>query len=478
MAGRSAGRLFKAGRLRRGIAEFLPFPLLMTAAFCAVAVLVASLDRREGAPALRAFAGRVVPASSATEFVGVVAASLMTVTSITFPVLLIAVQQTASSLGAVVFDQYLRRRANQAYAGYFVGATAFSFVVLAFGDAGSPPVLGAFAALLLTVGSLVALLLLIHSTVDQMRPECVVSSIHELALRAHEGELRLLAGTRRERRSEPGSQGRDVPTPTGGYVVSIDARALAGVAGAAGPGAEVLLPCQLGTYLASGETVATIVGVAAQDDRFDARTLSAVAFDDTRRVEMDSGYSIAQLETIAWTTATSAQSPYTAGAAIHQLRDLVARWSAAEEDARTTALGSPEPLPVVYATGAIERVVRGLGELLTASSQSRQSSTAALLVTSFAHALPRLRTDYYRDQLLRSLDAALPSLTAQVGSPALVDALAGLEDALAAAGRSTRGVRQVRAVLRAATEDLIPDPSTLHELRVAGGPGTSEAREV
>ncbi|MEK6345716.1 MAG: hypothetical protein V4737_18045, partial [Curtobacterium sp.] len=77
-----------------------------------------------------------------------------------------AVQQTSSFLGAVVFDQYLRRRANQVYVGYFVGATAFSFIVFACAGSGAPPVIGAFAALVLTAGCLVALPLLIYSTVE------------------------------------------------------------------------------------------------------------------------------------------------------------------------------------------------------------------------------------------------------------------------------------------------------------------------
>ncbi len=37
----------------------------------------------------------------------------MTMISITFSVLLLAVQQTASSLGPVVFDQFLRRLSDQ-----------------------------------------------------------------------------------------------------------------------------------------------------------------------------------------------------------------------------------------------------------------------------------------------------------------------------------------------------------------------------
>jgi uncharacterized membrane protein len=125
------GKLFKVGRLRRGFSEFLALPLIIAVLFCCAAALLAFWDNQGTAPGVRRIVAAMIPASGATAFVGVVAASLMTITSITFTVLLIAVQQTSSFLGAVVFDQYLRRRANQVYVGYFVGATAFSFIVLA-----------------------------------------------------------------------------------------------------------------------------------------------------------------------------------------------------------------------------------------------------------------------------------------------------------------------------------------------------------
>ncbi len=79
---------------------------------------------------LRDVARTLVPGPGAVDFVAAVATSLLTVTSITFSVLTLAVQQTASSLTAVVFDQFLRRTSNQVYFGFFVGLTAFTFIVL------------------------------------------------------------------------------------------------------------------------------------------------------------------------------------------------------------------------------------------------------------------------------------------------------------------------------------------------------------
>jgi uncharacterized membrane protein len=477
MRGAFVGRLFKVGRLRRGMVEFLLLPLVIAALFCAAAVLLAFWDNQGSIPAVRHAASVIIPASGATAFIGAVAASLMAVTSITFSVLLIAVQQTSSYLGAGVFDQYLRRRANQVYIGYFVGATAFSFITFASAGSGSPPMMGAFAALLLTVGSLVTLLLLIHSTVDQMRPECVVSAIHDLAVSAHESELFLLTGTRRERRTAPEVEGRIVTTRTGGYLVDIDVQALADIARSAGAEVEMFLPCELGAYLELGETAVTIVGLAATDDRFDARTCSAFTLDDTRRVEVDSGYSIDKLENIAWMAASSAQSPSTASAAIHQMRDLIGRWAILEEETLDTPRDAREPLPVVYTGGGIERVISGFGALLIGSSLSRQADVAALLITSFAHALPRLHSQHHQDELIRTLDAALPSVTQHAEAPVLVDALAELVDALTIAGRSARRVQQVQAILHAATERLLPDPSALQEdAAVEGAPRTTSTQ--
>jgi hypothetical protein len=204
---RSSGGQHEAGRFRRGIAEFLRLPLLITLGFAVVGVLDLSAG---GDSALRGMVGAVVPGDGASSFVSAAATSIVTVTSITFSVLLLAVQQTASALTPVVFDQFLRRTANQVYFGFFVGLSVFSFLVLAMGRQDPAPVYGAALTLVLIVAAMVVLLLLIHGSIDQMRPQSVVRSIHELALRARERELVLLGRTRSERRSDPGTQERGV----------------------------------------------------------------------------------------------------------------------------------------------------------------------------------------------------------------------------------------------------------------------------
>ena len=68
--------------------------------------------------------------------------------------LLLAVQQTASNLSPVVFDQFLRRKANQAFVGFFIGLVLFSYVVMAAVKDPTPPILGAAFATVLTVVAL------------------------------------------------------------------------------------------------------------------------------------------------------------------------------------------------------------------------------------------------------------------------------------------------------------------------------------
>jgi uncharacterized membrane protein len=458
---RSSGGLHEAGRFRRGVAEFLRIPFVLTAGFCLAAAGVAVLDGLGGTGPVGRLAGMVVDGGNASNFLSAVATSLLTVTSITFSVLLVAVQQTASSLTSVVFDQFLRRRANQVYFGFFVGVTAFCFVVLGLARTKPAPVLGALAALVLTIAALVVLLLLIHSTIDQMRPQSVVRSIHELALRARERELGLLGGTRAERRSPEDAPARAVPVLDSGYVVSIDFERLARVArDAGGDEGEVLVEARLGEYVIFGDPVARVVGADPEDDRYDREVLLSFGFDDIRDVRLESGYSIDQLENIAWSTSTSAgQSPNTATAAIRALRDLVGRWLVAGERDRSDRADRPETLPVVYIDGAVERVFDALATLVVGSAESRQAQTTAELLFGFAGLLPRLESRGDHEIFDRALDPVLGSVIQQAEVPRLRDALTALGKAMDDAGHDAARVREVQRLLREATVRLLPKAS-------------------
>jgi uncharacterized membrane protein len=84
-----------------------------------------------------------------------IATTLVTVTAIIFSVLLLAVQQTASTLSPVIFDQFAGRRRNHAFFEFFLRLTRYACVVLLAVRGHTPPVLGARIATLLTANALI-----------------------------------------------------------------------------------------------------------------------------------------------------------------------------------------------------------------------------------------------------------------------------------------------------------------------------------
>jgi len=477
---RSSGGMHEAGGLRRGIAEFLRVPFLIALLACGLGVLVAIAD---GLPAdrsvVRRIAENIVPAHGSTDFVAAVATSLLTVTSITFSVLLLAVQQTASSLTPVVFDQFLRRRSNQVYFGVFVGLTAFTFLVFGLAQPKQPPVYGGVLTLLFTIVALVALLMLIHSTIDQMRPETVVRSIHELALRARESELKMLGYTRAESHSDQSSPARPVRVPDSGYVVSVDIERLTQVAGRVGADAEIIVESRIGDYVVFDDVVARVVGCDPGDDSYDLDVRLAFVLDDIRDVDAESGYAIDQLQNIAWATGTSAeQSPNTATTAIRALRDLVTRWLIGGERDRSDWTDEPER-PVVYRDGAVGRILEALGTLLVATAESRQAQTCAELLGAFASLAPRLASESDVVIFERALDTALPAVIQHAEIPSLAASLEVLQRALEDAGRDASRIREVRELLTEATRRLLPKASDEPEAAHPGinTPKGNEPRE-
>jgi len=243
-------------------------------------------------------------------------------------------------------------------------------------------------------------------------------------------------------------------------VVTVDVRALADVAAAAGAGVEVIVEGTLGQYMIFDDVIARLVGVAATDGSWDDRVRAAFGLDDIRDVHAESGYATDQLENIAWAAASSAQqSPQTAMVAVRALRDLLTRWLQAGERDRSDRADQPEELPVVYLDGVTPRVMGSLSTVVVASAESRQAQTCAELVRAFAGVLPYLRTDDEHRLFHDSLDAVLPSVIQHAETLRLQEALRWLERAIAEHGRDATRVVEVRHLLAEATRRLLPKAS-------------------
>jgi uncharacterized membrane protein len=276
--------------------------------------------------ALRGVFGELIGKQAASTTLEAVATGLVTVTSITFSVLLLAVQQTASNLSPVVFDQFVRRKTNQVFLGLFVGLALYAYVVMAAVQDSTPPIIGAFLATGLTVVALACLLFLVYSTIDQMRPRNVMRQLHDRAARAHDRERRLIRITRREPTSTLPVRAVHLST-TFGYVESIDVEAIAAaLRRTASDQAEVQLHVNVGTDVAIGDPIASVRhddDAAAEQVR---RTLAgAVVLSPAPDLDFDARAGITDLGNIAWTSgSTSKQNPAIAAQALHALRDLAA----------------------------------------------------------------------------------------------------------------------------------------------------------
>ncbi|MGH8522163.1 MAG: DUF2254 family protein [Gammaproteobacteria bacterium] len=100
--------------IRHAFAEFLLFPTCIITAFLLLATLTSFIDRGNivWLERIRSLLETYVfsDAKGTSELLSTVASGLITVTTLTTSLLLIALQQAASSLTHQVYDQYQRRR--------------------------------------------------------------------------------------------------------------------------------------------------------------------------------------------------------------------------------------------------------------------------------------------------------------------------------------------------------------------------------
>lgn len=172
-------------------------------------------------------------AKATTDLLSTIAGGIITVTSITISLLLLALQQVAGSLTAEVYDQFLRRRHNQAYFGFFVGLALYALVTLATVNVGFNPVFGATLAFLLTIIALYLLIVLLYTTINQMRPPEVIDEIHRHILWARQRQLQFIHRTRPV--AHLGSAGqKSVTSVKSGYVTAVDLDVLEAAAREAG----------------------------------------------------------------------------------------------------------------------------------------------------------------------------------------------------------------------------------------------------
>ena len=422
----------------RSVRELAAIPLLVVAAFAVLSAVSIVADQTRAVAVLdsvRDALGHVVGKQAASTALSDIATGLVTVTSITFSVLLLAVQQTASSLSPVVYDQFLRRRTNQAFLGFFIGLALFAYVVMAAVQDRTPPIVGATVATVLTLVALMILLVLV-STINQMRPTSVLRMLHDRALAAREREAELIRRTRRRSTSDDDVAARYVSHATG-YVSSINLARLADLVEGL-EGVEIELAVTVGDHVSCGDLLAVVRdGDPDRAKRIAAELGHLLDLSQARSLDSDATTGVDEIGNIAWTsTSTAKHNPEVGREGLFSLRDLAARWILADpvgDDTRGDA-----QLPVVYRDNDLDRSLSWIHSLLVAAHESQQHLIAAAVLDTY-RSLIQLASRDVRDRLCEDLTSGLGLVARLPASPTLraawCDALAIVKVPAAQAAR-------------------------------------------
>jgi len=420
---------------RRAFLEFLTIPTLVIAGFLLLALLTFVLDRGRlsngSNDAQQIWGGLFSDAQGARNFLGVIASSIITVTSITLSLLLIAVQQGAASLTSLVFDQFLRRRTNQLYFGFFIGLALYALIVLASIEPRHQPIYGVALAGLLTVVALYMLILLTYTTINQMRPVVIIKSIHDHTLLARERQHDLLRATRRSPQN-PGLITERLNTTRSGFLTRID---VAAIDDALPADVEIVILVSIGEYVAFGDPIAEIRASQPTSSKLKATVGEAIMLEAQRDLDSDAVFGIEQLMTIGWTSISTAKSNPDPGLlTIWNLRDLAARWLATDVSfGATVEVDSGTVGGVVYVDNLPVRLMEAFESLIVVASESMQHQSAAQIYRTLASLYPRLPLDLQRqseDCLMRSLSG----LGDHILTRELAASLSILVDALSMSG--------------------------------------------
>lgn len=363
--------------VRRSLREFIGLPLIVVAVFLGLFALSYLLDDalwdRPGPTPIPWLSHLLGDTGAIASLLGTVASGMITVTSITFSLLLIAVQQTASTLSTHVYDQFIQRRSNKLSFGFFVGLSVFVPLTLGSANPDHKPIIGALISLLMTGAALCMVVILIYSTIDQMRPHSVIAAIHDHTIKARSVDGSMIEGTRRTPRAGL-SWSQVVRTDAYGVVCGIDLPTIE--RSAAEHDADIEIVARVGTNLAFRDPLFCILAARPLSGdallALDRSITAAIKIEARRTIDSDAGFGIEQLYSIAWTTAsTSKQNPQPAILVCHCLRDIIARWSSTDTIPERTASR------IVYADRGVDDAILAIAAIGVVASESMQNTLAA-----------------------------------------------------------------------------------------------------
>jgi uncharacterized membrane protein len=266
------------------------------------------------------------------------------------------------------------------------------------------PVFGASLAFLLTMAGLYILILLLYTTINQMRPAVIIEAIHAHTLAARQSQIPLILKTQRSPRAG-GLICRPVKAHRHGFVTHINVDAAGAAAKDLGMDVEIVLRVSIGCYVAFQDVIAEVRMEAQKETAsLEKSVQDAVHFENQRDIGGDPAYGIEQMEMIAWTSISTAKSDPAPGLLIiRNLRDVLAHWAAEDNASR-----QEETLPIVYTDNVFSRLMEAFETLAVVASESMQHQNFAEVLRTFAIMFDRLSPDQQaraEDIILRIISA-------------------------------------------------------------------------
>ncbi len=272
------------------------------------------------------------PPSGARSFLSSITQAMIAFTGLVFSITVVVLQLTSGQFSPRVLRAFLRDRAIQFALGVFISTFVYAMVVqrAVTGSAGHHPfvprmaVTGAFVLVLASVGLFI---FYIHHVANMVRVATIVAS-----LGAESRDLLAARYPADQPAAGPlpdlGPAARVITAPRPGVLVSVNEKALAGLAGRIG--CVVVLAARVGDYLPEGAPLLRIHPVgdgAGNVPGIDERPLLAeVAQDTERSMEQDLAFGFRQLVDIAERALSPAvNDPTTACQALDVLHDLLRR---------------------------------------------------------------------------------------------------------------------------------------------------------
>ncbi len=396
--------------ISRAFDEFLALPSAIALIGLVLAVLIYLLDRSTFPllEPLRNFLQMHIftEAAGTANFISTVTGGLMTVTSITISVLVVALQQSVSNMSERVFSQFIRRRVNQIYFGVFVGAVLYSMATLATIHPDQNAIFAATVDLILASASIYMLIILLYTTMNQMNPEVIIGAIHDSTLLARQKQMVLIANTLRKE-TYNGPNDLTVKAISEGYITRINLNTIERAIQQGKGRVEVKLLVAIGAYVIYEDQIADIEAEFADDaERVSEAVRRSLDLSRQRDILYDAAFGLEQLETIGWTSISSAKSDPAPGLmVIRSAGDLLSHWIREE---KLEKLPDRAGLDVVYHDDVMDRLMDVLESAAVAAYESKQhmslSEVYCTIMASFVRMSPLLQQRSI-DLLMRSLPA-------------------------------------------------------------------------